>query len=531
MFGFRLRQRRPLHWRTGMSEQIICGAGHRCRFQGRLGDEPSAVAAIAVATDTDNTGESVTACATIRSGTDMKVSRRAFLRAAGGMALASAAHPWSTRAGTPRAVREFRLVAAPARVPLLGTGQLETAVWAYSGQVPGPEIRVRQGERVRIFVENRLREETSVHWHGVRVPNAMDGVPYLTQKPIAPGETFLYEFDVPDAGSYWYHPHYRSFEQAGRGLYGLLIVDERDPVPFDRDVAWLLGDWRLNRDAQIVDDYGNAMDAGMGGRIGNTVTVNGRLAQPLRVRAGERVRLRLFNSANARIFALVFRGHRPVIIALDGQPVEPHEPPSGRILLGPAMRVDLMVDMTGAPGERFAVRDAFYPTRVYTLSEIVYSDEAPLRDRPPGPAPRLAPNTMPEPDLGKAERHEIVFGGGMMGTRGSGSGSGIWTVNGKSMTGHSHEPFLHLDLGKSYVLAMHNDTSWQHPIHLHGHSFRVIARNGRPTRYREWQDTVFMDPNERVEIAFVADNPGGWMIHCHILEHMQTGLMGVIRVA
>lgn len=252
-------------------------------------------------------------------------------------------------AAAPRAAREFRLVAAPGRAPLAGAGLPETAVWAYSGQIPGPEIRVRQGDRLRILVENRLPDETSVHWHGVRVPNPMDGVPYLTQKPIGRGDTFAYEFDVPDAGSYWYHPHYRSFEQAGRGLYGLLIVEERDPPPFDRDIAWMLGDWRLGRDGQIVDDFGYAMDAGMGGRIGNTVTVNGRRAQPLRVRAGERMRLRLFNSANARIFGPVFRGHRPVIIALDGQPVEPHEPPSGRILLGPAMRVDLMIDMKGAP--------------------------------------------------------------------------------------------------------------------------------------------------------------------------------------
>jgi FtsP/CotA-like multicopper oxidase with cupredoxin domain len=456
---------------------------------------------------------------------DVRISRRAFLGAAAGIALAKAASPLS--AAAPSAAREFRLVAAPGRASLAGAGQPETAVWTYGGQIPGPEIRVRQGDRVRILVENRLPEETSVHWHGVRVPNAMDGVPFLTQKPIGRGETFPYEFDVPDAGSYWYHPHYRSFEQAGRGLYGLLIVEERDPPPFDRDIAWMLGDWRLGRDGQIVDDFGNRMDAGMGGRIGNTVTVNGRLARPLRVRAGERIRLRLFNSANARIFGLVFRGHRPVIIALDGQPVAPHEPASGRIVLGPAMRVDVMLDMTGAPGERFAVRDTFYPTRAYSLGEIVYADEPPLSDRAPGPPPRLAPNTMPEPDLGKAERHEIDFGGGM---GGGGMGGGIWTVNGQSATGHAHEPFLSLKLGSSYVLAMRNNTSWHHPIHFHGHSFRVIARNGRPTRFREWQDTVFMDPDERVEIAFVADNPGGWMIHCHILEHMQTGLMGVIRV-
>jgi FtsP/CotA-like multicopper oxidase with cupredoxin domain len=457
----------------------------------------------------------------------MKISRRSFLRSTVGISLSAAVYPWALGAETRSEAREFSLLAAPASTPLLGAGQPQTAVWAYSGQVPGPEIRVRQGDRVRILVENQLPEETTIHWHGVRVPNSMDGVPYLTQKPIARGETFPYEFDVPDAGSYWYHPHFRSYEQAGRGLYGLLIVEERDTVPFDRDIAWLLGDWRLDRDAQIVDDFGNRMEAAMAGRLGNTVTINGRVAPPLRVRAGERIRLRLFNSANARIFGLVFRGHRPVVIAIDGQPVEPHEPANGRIILGPAMRIDLMLDMTGAPGERFAVRDTFYPMRAYTVGEIVYGEEAPLRERRHAPPPRLPPNTMPEPDVENAERHTIVFGGGMMG---GADGSGIWTVNGKSASGHAHEPFLHLGLGKSYVLAMHNNTSWHHPIHLHGHSFRVLARNGRSTRFREWQDTVFMDPDEKIEVAFVADNPGDWMIHCHILEHMHTGLMGVIRV-
>ncbi|NJO34505.1 MAG: multicopper oxidase family protein [Rhodospirillales bacterium] len=410
---------------------------------------------------------------------------------------------------------------------LVGGGHPDTAVWGYNGAVPGPEIRVRQGDRVRIGVTNGLAEETTVHWHGVRVPNAMDGVPHLTQKPIAPGNTFAYEFVVPDAGSYWYHPHQRSFEQVGRGLYGPLIVEERAPVAVDRDVIWMLGDWRLERNAQIIDDFGNRMEMAMAGRIGNTVTINGTLPVPLNVRAGERVRLRLFNAANARIFALVFRNHRPLIIAIDGQPVEPHAPPNGRVLLGPAMRLDLMIDMIGEPGSRHAVRDSFYPTTAYGLSEIVYSDEPLLRREAEAPI-RLPPNSMPEPALDGAERHEVGFGGGMMGMR---RAHGIWSINGVSATGHVHEPLLHLKLGCTYVLALTNETAWHHPIHLHGHSFRVLTRNGDPTRLREWQDTVFMAPRERVDIAFVADNPGDWMLHCHILEHQEGGMMGVVRVA
>src|SRR3546814_8508498 len=124
-----------------------------------------------------------------------------------------------------------------------------TAVWTYDGRVPGAEIRVRQGDRLRVLVTNRLSEETTVHWHGIRVPNAMDGVPHLTQKPIGVGEIFTYEFDLPDAGTYWYHPHQRSHEQVGRGLYGALIVEERAPIQVDLSFPFFLVDWRLRPDA------------------------------------------------------------------------------------------------------------------------------------------------------------------------------------------------------------------------------------------------------------------------------------------
>jgi FtsP/CotA-like multicopper oxidase with cupredoxin domain len=260
------------------------------------------------------------------------------------------------------------------------------------------------------------------------------------------------------------------------------------------------------------------------------------------VRGGERIRLRLINAANARIFGLDFRGHRPIVIAADGQPVEPHEAPDNQVILGPAMRVDLILDMTGRPGERFTVVDSFYKDLEYRLLDLVYGPER-LRKQPLAPPAPLASNTMPEPDLATAKRHSIVFGGGMMGGAMMAMMEGqqmdmremmhngmAWAINGVAAKGHVMDPLMTLARGRSYVLSMNNDTAWHHPIHLHGHSFRVISRDGQPTRYREWQDTVLMNPRERVEIAFVADNPGDWMFHCHILEHMAGGMMGVIRV-
>jgi len=283
----------------------------------------------------------------------------------------------------------------------------------------------------------------------------------------------------------------------------------------------------------------------MAGRIGNTVTINGRLPQPLAVRSGERIRLRLINAANARIFGLNFGEHDPKIIAIDGQPVTPHEA-TGPIVIGPAMRIDLIIDMVGAPGSRAQIRDDFYSGGLeYALTDIVYL-ASPLRKAPLSTPIQLPPNPLRQPELRGAVRHEILFGGGMMGMMGGGgvmqggmmSGGGgmmqngmmSWTVNGVSATGHVHEPMLTIERGRTAIMSLRNETAWWHPIHVHGHSFRVISRNGKPTEHKEWQDTVLIAPRESAEIAFVADNPGDWMLHCHILEHQAAGMMAAFRV-
>lgn len=439
------------------------------------------------------------------------------------------------------------LRAGPAEVPLLGGGYPATAVWGFDGQVPGPELRVRQGDMLRVELHNELPEPTTIHWHGLRVPHAMDGVPHLTQPPVPPGGRFTYAFRCEDAGTFWYHPHANSPEQLGRGLSGALIVEEPagSAPAADRDVTWLLSDMRVGPDAAIRDDFRHMRDISHAGRLGNAVMINGRVPQGgFAVRAGERLRLRLINAANARVFALTFEGHAPLIIALDGHPVAPHGPEGGRVLLGPGMRADLILDMTGAPGARFAVTDSFFPRGSYRLTELAYSDAAPVRPAAlPAPA-MLPPNPLPEPvmDAG-ALRVEIAFGGGMMGGLQEATLDGerlglrellhrgmAWAVNGVVMAGHHHAPLFTLARGQSCVVTLRNATAWWHPIHLHGHTFRVVSRNGAPTTHREWRDTVLMAPREEVEIAFVGDNPGDWMLHCHVLEHHAGGMGGVFRV-
>jgi FtsP/CotA-like multicopper oxidase with cupredoxin domain len=466
------------------------------------------------------------------------ISRRHVLRTGAAFTAISTLSPARVAMAGPTE-DPFLLRAAAGQAALRPAPYGPTDVWSYNGSLPGPEIRVRQGDRIRVLARNGLNEGTTVHWHGIRTLNAMDGVPFLTQDPIPVGGEFLYEFDALDAGTFWYHPHQRSSEQVGRGLYGPLIVEEANPIRVDRDLTWMLDDWRMTGDGQIATDFGSRHDAMHGGRIGNSVTINGQIPDRIAVRSGERIRLRLVNAANARIFGLDFGGLAPVVVALDGQPVSPHVPDDDIVVVGPAMRVDLVIDMTGKPGESLTITDVFYRDLEYRLVDLAYGPDR-LRDAVPDWSMELPPNPLAEPDMQAATRHQIIFNGGMMGQMMMGGGMGsmmeqmregnMWFINGKAATGHMMDPLLVLPQGTSHVLQMDNRTAWHHPMHLHGHSFRVITRNGQPTRHREWQDTVLMAPEERVEIAFVADNPGDWMFHCHILEHQAAGMMGIIRV-
>jgi FtsP/CotA-like multicopper oxidase with cupredoxin domain len=286
------------------------------------------------------------------------------------------------------------------------------------------------------------------------------------------------------------------------------------------------------------------MEAGMSGRVGNTVTLNGRVSDEEPVRAGERIRLRLVNGALARIMALRFESHRPVIIAIDGQPCDPHEPEGGRLLLGPAMRIDVVIDMQGEPGRRYRVVDDFYDGLAYWLTELAYESKSPVRAQPIEGSLGLPPNPLPKPDLSSAERHVLTLQGGMMGGAGMSGMGGMggpamdrgatWAINGHSMPGDGHAgmtPLVTLRLGRSNVVTIRNETAWWHPMHLHGFAFRVLSRNGSPVPHRQWADTVMVRPREAVDIAFVADNPGDWMLHCHVTDHQMSGMMTVLRVA
>lgn len=413
----------------------------------------------------------------------------------------------------------------------------ETQIWGYDATVPGPTLRARQGERMTRLFRNDLPQASSVHWHGIRIENGMDGVAGMTQAAVAPGADFLYDFVLPDAGTYWYHPHNRTYEQMARGLYGALIVDEAEGAPeIDLDDVLLIDDWRLTDEAQIAGGFGNMHDWAHGGRIGNWITVNGAGNWARAVPRLARMRLRLVNTANARIFRLETRGLEGWVVALDGMPLEVPQPLT-EITLAPAQRVDLIVDVTAQEGEEaFLVSfepDGGFAIAAFRVGRAVRQTRLSAPQAlPPNPVPALG-------SLKTARRAELLMEGGAMGGLRSAMIGGqmtgmrdmaaqgkVWAFNG--MADMRDTPLIDARLGETVRIAMTNDTAWAHAMHLHGHHFRQIKADGALGPLR---DTVLMNRGETVEIAFVADNPGDWLLHCHMLEHSAGGMMTWLRVA
>jgi FtsP/CotA-like multicopper oxidase with cupredoxin domain len=402
--------------------------------------------------------------------------------------------------------------------------------------VPGPEIRVAQGARVRRRFLNRLPQPSSIHWHGIRIENAMDGVPGMTQPVVPVDAGFDYDFVVPDAGTYWYHPHNRTFEQMARGLYGALIVEEAEGAPeVDLDVAMLIDDWRMTEDAQIAGGFGALHDSAHGGRIGNWITVNGDGAWTREVAQGARLRLRLINTANARIMSLEAQGLEGWVIALDGMPLAAPEPLE-QVVLGPAQRADLLVDVVAEPGaEAFLLsreRDGGYAVASFPVAGVA---RAPRRGAPaplpaaavPLPVLEVAVTATLRMEGGAMGRMEgAVLDGERLGPRDLAERGKVWAFNG--MADMPEAPLLDVLRGETVRIGIANDTSWPHAMHLHGHHFRQVLAGGELGPLR---DTLLMERGEIAEIAFVADNPGKWLLHCHMLEHAASGMMTWLRVS
>ncbi len=415
----------------------------------------------------------------------------------GGNGRQAAAQPASSpRPQTDGQVRQFQLTVGRTQWEL-APGKIVDA-YTYNGQVPGPELRVTDGDTVRVTVKNELDEPTTVHWHGVDVPAAMDGVPDTSGPPIGPGGTFTYEFVAAPAGTRWYHAHFDELNQQGGGLTGALIIEPRDQprTQADREYTLVTGEWVTaagNRPTPSATGGMAGMGGGMRGNSGaissasarppfDTFTVNGKAypsAAPLVVSQGERVRLRLINASatDTQVFALA--GHRLTVTHSDGNPLaNPVDVDGVPLGVGERADVEFVADNPG----RWKL-EALMPAlsdrgQMVDLTDVVYEGHVsdPAHDFPADPNIRIASYadfTGPPHPAAPDRTYELTLSGGMMMM---GMGSDAWTINGRS---YPDTAPIDVKVGQRIRLRLLNMSMEDHPMHLHGHTFQVVGINGR----------------------------------------------------
>ncbi|NQW08870.1 MAG: multicopper oxidase family protein [Alphaproteobacteria bacterium] len=455
------------------------------------------------------------------------LTRRALLAGASAGALTAALPGGVLGAEAPVAVLRSGL----GRAHLEGSGRPAADLWLFNGRSPGPLLRLTRGVSQTVRVINDLAEPTTVHWHGLRIDNAMDGVPGLTQEPIPPGGTFDYTLTPPDSGSFWYHSHYKGAVQMDRGLYGPLIVEDDSPLDVDLDHMVVLDDWRLTEQGALDQrGYGDVRERAHGGRYGNVLTINGREQETLPVPADGWVRLRLLNAANARVLPLTLTGANAWVAAKDGLTTRLVGLDPNPLLLAPAQRVDLLI-RTAAPGTTVALSFVSPQETLALLTLEIGDTVAPER------TPTLTPAALPEPDRTDPFRVPLPMEGGAMGGLEGARHKGVrkplrelarehglvWALAGDA--GMPEKPLFTVARGRTVELGMANLTGWDHAMHVHGHHLRVVEWSQRPPQVGGWHDTVLMRPRENVIAAFVADNPGKWLLHCHMMEHHAGGMV------
>lgn len=410
--------------------------------------------------------------------------------------------------------------------------------------IPGPLIDVEVGTLVKIHFTNLLPEPTSVHWHGLRLPNAMDGVAGVTQAPVQPGESYLYEFRVLDPALFWYHPHFRSDVQVERGLYGLFRVRDVAEPEVNVERLFALDDVLLDENGNIMppDETGaHYFEPGRGmmmtfvsmmGRQGNRLLVNGQANPIITVQPGHIERWRFANTSNSRFFKLALENHNFTLIGVDGglipQPERRYE-----ILVPNSERVDLLVRFDGEPGSSHRLLSRHHD-RGHDMADpgelplaLIQYAATPAADPLPVPVttreiewlPNLEPTTHLRlgERLGKFDKVEFTIN------------DAVWP---------EVEPNQGTQ-GEYEVWEIENETHMDHPFHLHGMFFQPLARSSGkgerlqwiPFRQPMWKDTVTVPGESRLRFGILYDGfPGDWVYHCHIFEHAHAGMMGRMRI-
>lgn len=421
---------------------------------------------------------------------------------------------------------EVNLTAAVARISY--QSGVTTEVFAYNGHVPGPTLDVREGDHVIVHFRNNLPEPTTVHWHGIHLPFDSDGSPF---QPIMPGESHDYEFTVRPgtAGTYWYHPHpdRRTGYAIGKGLFGAIIVRAADdPLPASMtEKLLILADNRFLPDgtvdfmdstsvASIVDDEN--------GREGPVLFVNGQVNPTLTIRSGEVQRWRVINASAGRIYRLALTGHTFVHVGSDGglfeKPVEEKE-----ILLTTGERVELLVRGSDAPGGKSVLENLPYDRYMFqtrprdwqtthNLLTLETTNESPVI---PPVIPASLRKIIPLDTTKVTAVRTVVLSQGL--------------INGKRMDMSRVDISTHV--GATEIWEIENVVGMDHPFHLHGFQFQVLDRNGVPEPYVAWKDMLNIPKHSSARIIVRYDDyPGRWMFHCHILDHEDHGMMGILEV-
>jgi FtsP/CotA-like multicopper oxidase with cupredoxin domain len=404
---------------------------------------------------------------------------------------------------------------------------ITSEVFAYNGRVPGPTLDVREGDHVIVHFRNNLPEPTTVHWHGIHLPFESDGSPF---RPLAPGETHDYEFTVRHgtAGTYWYHPHpdHRTGFAIGKGLFGGIVVRAADdPLPAMPEKLIILSDNRFLKDGAIEFADPHSHHGGIdeeNGREGPVLFVNGHLMPTFTIRSGELQRWRVVNASAGRIYRIALSGHTFLHVGSDGglfeKPVEVKE-----ILLTTGERVELLVRGTDARGAKTVLQNLPYdryapqtrPSDWGTTRDLLTlqtTDEAPV-------APVLLPATLRKVialDTTKSTAvRTVIFSQGL--------------INGKTMDMSRVD--VSTTVGATEIWEIANIVGMDHPFHLHGFPFQVLDRDGVPEPYRSWKDMLNIPKHATARIIVRYDDyPGKWMFHCHILDHEDHGMMGVLEV-
>jgi FtsP/CotA-like multicopper oxidase with cupredoxin domain len=399
----------------------------------------------------------------------------------------------------------------------IGGERRPLAGWGYNGESPGPVIAGRVGELLSIRLTNSIAEPTTIHWHGLRIPSAMDGTD-ATQRPVLPGESFEYRFRLPDAGTFWYHPHANETVQLERGLYGALIVrGEEEPV-VDRERILLLDDLRLTRRGEIAPPGGWLERHN--GREGAVRLVNGRVDPTIEMAAGQTERWRIVNVANARYIRLSLGGREFRIIGSDGGLLEAPVAAT-EVLLTPADRIELLVGPF-EEGARLSLDSLPYDRgtgrrKVERFASVVVGPAEPSVARVPDRLRHIEPLAHPSAIVTR----QVRLSGRTSLRRGV-----DFMIDGEMH--HRADP---VRVGELQVWDIVNETPIDHPFHLHGFFFQVLSVNGSGPPYRSWEDTVNVPPKGTVRIAWLPDDrPGEWMYHCHILEHHAAGMMAHFQV-